>query len=173
MVKEQHPKAVAAATSEILPAWLQAVDAILAANVVDDLQRGEDGWENLAVRNEAFRVLDTVLASFPKALQASLPIFVQHAIAHLGALAPIFRAIYLIEDGESAPQVSEDGSDVSADLPRLAGHAIDFVQHASKKTWAKTVFIDPVSGEATSVLTQSIVALLHFGQITSEDVSAV
>lgn len=53
-VKDEHPEAVKAAVSEILPQWLDAFRQLLQIDVVAEL--GEDSWEALAVRIAIFNV---------------------------------------------------------------------------------------------------------------------
>lgn len=53
-VKDEHPAAVKAAVSEILPQWLGAFQQLLAVDVGAELTG--DNWEELSVRIAIFNV---------------------------------------------------------------------------------------------------------------------
>ena len=173
MVKDEYPTAVANATSDILPRWIEAINYILSASDVSQDLTSDSVWHNIAVRSEAVNAIEVVLSSFPKSIQQQLPALAHTCLAHLSSLSEPFKRIHLTEEDSAAPTLEDGGSDISIDLPRFIARIIAFLDRASKKTWTKNIFVDSVSGEATDVLQHCISTIVHFGQITSEDVCFV
>lgn len=167
MVKDQYPAAVSEATSAILPQWLTALHDHLAQDLAADLTT--ERWDNLAVRHEAFKALDTVLSSFSKTVQPQASEWLHIALQHLFGLADAFRQHILLADADGGPQLSEEASDVSADLSKLIGQIIDWTQHLCRKPWARPLLMDAASKEPTQALSAALSICLNFSQATAEE----
>lgn len=167
MVKEQFPAAVEQAITAFLPQWLSTIHQLLNTDVLIDANESSDRWDNLAVRHEAFRALDTILSSFPQVLRNEGAEWLRISLQHLVALADAFRTHVTAADADGGSQLSEEASDVSADLSRLIGQVIDGVQHLSRKPWAKQLFVDQAQpkAELASVLQPAI----YYAQVTADD----
>lgn len=55
-VKDEHPQAVKAAISEILPQWIDAFRQLLELDVVQEMQGEGNTWEGLATRKAIYGV---------------------------------------------------------------------------------------------------------------------
>jgi importin-9 len=55
MVKDQHPQQVKGAVTEILPAWIEACQAVLSVDPQEDVAR-KDNWDGLELRLQVFKV---------------------------------------------------------------------------------------------------------------------
>lgn len=171
MVKDQYPAAVAEATSAILPQWLKAVHHFLAQDLSSDLTDAR--WDNLAIRSEAFKALDTILSSFPKTIQPDVGQWLQLALSHLFGLADVFQRYILSADADGGPQLSEDATDVSADLSKFIGQIIDWTQHLGRKSWCKPFLIETNAStnakQATPQLQAVLSICINFSQTTAEE----
>jgi hypothetical protein len=54
-VKDEHPVAVKAAVSEILPQWIEAFKQLLDVDVSAELER-EESWDGLSIRTAIYNV---------------------------------------------------------------------------------------------------------------------
>lgn len=168
MVKDQFPAAVSEATSVILPQWLTSIHTYLSSDITQDLT--ESTWDNLSIRHEAFKALDTVLSSFPKTLQPNAAEWLHLPAQSLLSLPGAFHEHIVAEGADGGPQLSEDSvTDVTADLTKLIGQIVDFTQHLVRKTFTKPLFIDSSSGQPTSRCVTLIKASIIFTQVTAED----
>ncbi|KAI6163683.1 armadillo-type protein [Pisolithus thermaeus] len=124
MVKGQHPEAVKEATSTILPVWLDAFRVLLNLDPAQDLSNQEN-WDGLSVRIQIFKTLDTIHTSFPRAMVAYLPDYLNAALHHLQVIYSTYNRCY-ITASEDAPGSSEDEV---VELPHLICPIFDFLSN--------------------------------------------
>ncbi|KAI5998077.1 armadillo-type protein [Pisolithus albus] len=117
MVKGQHPEAVKEATSTILPVWLDAFRVLLNLDPALDLSNQEN-WDGLSVRIQIFKTLDTIHTSFPRAMVAYLPDYLNATLHHLQVVYSTYNRY--------APGSSEDEV---VELPHLICPMFDFLSN--------------------------------------------
>ncbi|KIM47710.1 hypothetical protein M413DRAFT_62252 [Hebeloma cylindrosporum] len=122
MVKDQHPESVKEATASVLPGWLDAFKYLLNLDPLQDVT-DPSSWDGLTIRIQIFKTLDTLHASFPRALVAYYPDFLTASLNHLRVLYDTFSTYYLAAT-DSVPVTSEDEV---IELPHLLCPVIDFL----------------------------------------------
>ncbi|KAH7338870.1 ARM repeat-containing protein [Rhizoctonia solani] len=163
MVKEQHPSAVAEATTSVLPTWLNAFQVLLAIDPQMDVS-SSDNWDGLAVRTEVYRSLNTIHTSFPKSLSTFTPTLLGHSLTHLNRLLPIFINHYVRADADPAPTTSGDDPDQQVSLTNLASALLDYVGSATRTSVGRSWF------ESTDGALQSYIEMVAgWSQMTEED----
>ncbi|CAE6488834.1 unnamed protein product [Rhizoctonia solani] len=163
MVKEQHPSAVAEATTTVLPTWLDAFQVLLAIDPQLDVS-SSDNWDGLAVRTEVYRSLNTIHTSFPKSLSTFTPALLGHSLTHLNRLLPSFINHYVRADADPAPATSSDDPDQQVSLTSLASSLLDYVGSAVRTSVGRSWF------ESTDGVLQGYIEMVAgWSQMTEED----
>ncbi|CAE6414438.1 unnamed protein product [Rhizoctonia solani] len=163
MVKEQHPSAVAEATTSVLPTWLNAFEVLLAIDPQLDAS-SNDNWDGFGVRTEVYRSLNTIHTSFPKSLSNFTPTFLGHSLTHLNRLLPIFINHYVRADADPAPTTSGDDPDQQVSLTNLTSALLDYVGSAARTSVGRSWF------EGTDGALQNYIEMVAgWSQMTEED----
>ncbi|SCZ96701.1 BZ3500_MvSof-1268-A1-R1_C083g00450 [Microbotryum saponariae] len=168
-VKEEHPVAVKAAVTDILPTWLSAFQHLLATDVATELTSFPT-WEALAVRTTVFGALEVILNSFPSTLKALLPIFLQFASNDLAALLPVYSTAFLSSTSEfDVPVPAEGDSQVPADLPGYISTVLDFVTQLAGRKSVKALFLFPTTKSGTQLLQSTFETAILYARMTTDD----
>ncbi|SCV67876.1 BQ2448_5487 [Microbotryum intermedium] len=171
-VKEEHPVAVKAAITDILPTWLLAFQHLLATDVATELS-SPPTWEALAVRTTVFGALEVILNSFPSTLQALLPTFLQFASNDLAALLPLYSTAFLSSTSDfDVPVPVEGDSQVPADLPGYISTVLDFVTQLAGRKSVKALYLDPTTKSGTRLLQSTFETAILYARMTTDDEDA-
>ncbi|THH01586.1 hypothetical protein EW145_g6890 [Phellinidium pouzarii] len=158
MVKEQHPQSVKEATSSILPVWIEAFKVLLNRSPGNDVQNVQS-WDNLAIRIEVFKTLDTIQLGFSKSLAPHYEDLLNVALTHMRMLLPTFTHYYLSSSGAHPPSLSEEEP---IELSMLCCPIIDFVAAITRSNKAK-LWLQPTNVETL------IITLCGWMQMTEDD----
>ncbi|TDL19426.1 ARM repeat-containing protein [Rickenella mellea] len=135
MVKEQHPQAVKEATASVLPVWIEAFKTLLGMDPRADVEN-TNSWDNLAIRIQIFKTLDTIHISFRQALSSYLNDLLTSSLNHLSAILPTFTHYYLSSSSPSIPNASEEDP---IELAQLGCPILDFmsalIRGGKAKAW--------------------------------------
>ncbi|KDE03266.1 hypothetical protein MVLG_06259 [Microbotryum lychnidis-dioicae p1A1 Lamole] len=168
-VKEEHPVAVKAAVTDILPTWLSAFQHLLVTDVATELTSSPT-WEALAVRTAVFGALEVILNSFPSTLKALLPTFLQFASNDLAALLPLYSTAFLSSTSDfDIPVPVEEDSQVPADLPGYISTVLDFVTQLAGRKSVKALFLDPTTKSGTQLLQSTFETAILYARMTTDD----
>jgi importin-9 len=157
MVKDQHPQAVKEATASVLPVWLEAFKVLLNMEPRQDVQG--TNWDNIAVRIQIFKALDTIHTSFARAIKPYLPDLLTAALNHLNSLYETFDRYYL-SSSETVPTSSEDDP---VEFLQLITSTLDFISAVARGGKAREWF----TSERSTALVSSV---FNYIQMTDEDV---
>ncbi|KAI5481652.1 Importin 9 [Pseudohyphozyma bogoriensis] len=167
-VKDEHPAAVKAAITEIMPQWLDAFRVLLEMDVAQDVGLEAETWEGLAVRIAIFGTLEIVLNSFPSTLKSVLPTFLNLAFSNLASVSSIYHTSFLSSSSDfSPPQAVEEDSSVPADLPTLVSTIIDFVTQAARRKSVAGLFV--AGDQPQALMVNAIGCAIDFGRMTTDD----
>ncbi len=184
MLKEEYPEGTKLTMEEIVPNWLSVFNDVLSTDVSVEVNQPGSDWQGLSIRNEIFRTLITLQASFPSVLRSNLSSYISLSTQHLQALLPTFYTYYLSSspDAPDPPSIgggtgsNDEGQDIG--VVELACSIVDLLTGMSRVRGVRKFFVLDGQGSGgereekpTELLEGLIYLLVCYTQITKEDVS--
>ncbi|KAF5345146.1 hypothetical protein D9758_009691 [Tetrapyrgos nigripes] len=176
MVKDQHPQAVKEAIASVLPVWLEAFKVLLNFDPKQDVSQpgaAAGSWDNIIVRIQIFKTLDTIHTSFPRTIVPYLSDFLDAGVNHLNSLYDTFERYFLSASsstgGGTGPlEIPKTSEDEPIEFLQLITSILDFVSAVVRGGKGREWFGS--SSERTSdKLTTLVDSVFRYIQMTDED----